>query len=179
ESSVRLNKFVREQPVLTGVEIERRTHELAQRALKIWPLLVVSQQQIASASHREMRELAAKRDVNKIKMSAEASALFEQLRSKVLGIDSEILELAETNSVSYHGPAFFLEVLLRRYKLTLLLALDFNEVDDHSGLVQDATQWKFFVNAKYEGGVQVSLDNARAIEASIPVIRQAYAASCK
>jgi predicted transport protein len=49
-------------------------------------------------------------------------------------LDGDMLELAEPKSISYHGPAFFLEVLPRRYTLTLLLALDFNEIDDPSGL---------------------------------------------
>jgi predicted transport protein len=179
ESAVRLNKFVREQPVWTAVEIEERTHDLARRALQVWPPLVVAQQQIASASRREMQELVAKRDVSKVKMTAEARVLFEKLRSRIIAIDAEILELAESNSVSYHGPEFFLEVLPRRYKLTLLLALDFNEVDDPSGRVHDATQWKFFVYAKHEGGVHLRVEDERAIEASIPFIRQAYEASCK
>jgi predicted transport protein len=87
--------------------------------------------------------------------------------------------VAESNSISYHGPEFFLEVLPRRYKLTLLLALDFNEVDDPSGWAQDATQRKFFVYAKHEGGVHLSVEDEGAIEASIPFIRQAYEASCK
>jgi len=179
ESSIRLNKFIREQPVWTGAEIQERTNELAQRSLRIWPPLVVPQEKIDAATRSEMRELAARRDVSKVKMSVEARALFEQLRLQVLDFNSEVLELAETNSVSYHGSAFFLEVLPRRHKLTLLLALDFNEIDDPSGFVHDATQWKFFVYAKHEGGVHLSVDNKSAIETSIPFIRQAYAASCK
>ena len=101
------------------------------------------------------------------------------LRTRVLAIDRDVLELAESNPISYHGPGFFLEVLPRRYKLTLLLALDFNEVDDPLSWVQDATQWKFFVYAKYDGGVHLSVDDERTIEASVPFIRQAYEASCK
>jgi predicted transport protein len=179
ESAVRLNRFVREQSVWTAVEMETRTYQLARRSLGIWPPLVVNQQQIDSASHREMRELAERRDVDKVKMSTEARILFEKLRSRIVAIDNNILELAEANSVSYHGPQFFLEVLPRRYKLTLLLALDFNEVNDPLSWVQDATQWKFFVYAKYEGGVHLSVGDDRAIEASVPFIRQAYEASCK
>jgi hypothetical protein len=74
-------------------------------------------------------------------------------------LDSDILELAEPNSISYHGPAFFLEVLPRRYKLTLLLALGFNEVDDPSGLAEDAGERKFFVHARHEGAKRLPLKN--------------------
>jgi predicted transport protein len=139
----------------------------------------VDQSQIDAANQLEMRELAARRDVSKVEMSEEARMLFEKLRSHVLALDSDVLEIAEAKSVSYHGPGFFLEILPRRYSLTLLLALDYNEVDDPSGLAQDATQREFFVNARYEGGVSLRVRDESAIESAIPLIRQAYAASCE
>ena len=178
QSSVRLNQFVREQPVWTAREIAERTNDLAQRSLAVWPPLVVEQSLIDDANFREMRDLAARRDVGKVKMSARARELFEHLRTQVLGLDSEVLELAETNSVSYHDPGFLLEVLPRRYGLTLLVALDFNEVDDPPDLAQDATQWKFFVHAKHEGGVSLRVSDENAIATSMPIIRQAHAISC-
>jgi predicted transport protein len=107
--------------------------------------------------------------------------LFDDLRSHVLAVDSAVVELAESNSVSYHGPgsAFFLEVLPRRYGLTLLLALDFNQIADPSGLAQDATQKKYFANACNEGGVSIELYKVGATESAIPIIRQAYTDSCE
>jgi predicted transport protein len=124
-----------------------------------------------------MRKLAARRDVGKIKMSDEARALFEELRKRVLALDGDLLELAEPNSVSYHGPNFFLEVLPRRYRLVLLLPLDFNEIDDQSGLARDATEWKFIVHAQHEGGVSLSITSFDEIDRALPLIRQASAVS--
>jgi hypothetical protein len=120
DSSVRLNRFVREQPVWTAIEMNIRTNELAKRGLETWPPLVVEQSLIDAADHLEKRKLAARQDLSKIKMTPDAKALFDALRSRVIGVDSDILELAEPNSISYHGPAFFLEVLPRAHKLTLL-----------------------------------------------------------
>lgn len=110
-------------------------------------------------------------------MSAEAKALFEELRSHVKAIDSNVQELAEPNSISYYGPGFFLEVLPRRHRLVILLALDFNEIEDPSGLAQDTTQFKFIVHAQHEGGVLLRLADVAAIESALPLIRQAHAAS--
>jgi predicted transport protein len=147
ESSVRLNKFVREQRAWTPREMERRGMELASRALAIWPMLKVQQALIDAANEAEMREQAQRRDVTKVPMSATARQLFDVLRSHVLSIDSGIIEIAEQKSDSYHGPNFFLEVLPRKNRILLLLGLDFNEVDDPSGLAEDTAQWKFFANA--------------------------------
>ena len=55
----------------------------------------------------EMQELAARRDIGAVKMSAEPKALFEELRVRV------------------------------------------------RALAEDATQWKFFVHARYQGGVSL------------------------
>jgi predicted transport protein len=177
DSSVRLNKFVREQPVWTPKEMTARTNELIKRALKVWPPLEVEKALVDAADHLEKRRLAARQDLSKIKMTAEAKVLYEALRSQVMTIDSDIMELAEPNSISYHGPNFFLEVLPRAHKLTLLIALDFNEVDDPSGLAKDATEKKFFVHARHEGGVSMSIWDTRAVEKALAIIRQAYSSS--
>lgn len=101
--------------------------------------------------------MAERRDVAKVKMSEEAREPFELLRTRIRDIDGEIIEVAEQKSVSYHGRAFFLEVLPRKHRINLLLALDFNEFHDSAGIAQDATQRKFFFHAQYEGGVNVPI----------------------
>jgi predicted transport protein len=174
ESSVRLNKFVREQAVWTSAEIKTRGEELARRALGIWSGLVVDRGLILAAKEAEMRERALRRDVGKVPMSAAARQLFDVLRGRVLGLDAAIIELAEQRSVSYHGPGFFLEVLPRKNRIGLLLPLDFNEVNDPLRIAEDASRWKFIVNAAYEGGVYVSIDSAGDIERALPVIHQAH-----
>ena len=178
-SCVRLNKFVREQEVWTQKEMHQRGSDLASRALSIWRPLIVSQELVDVAKHLEMRELAARRDVAKVKMSAKARKLFDALRSRVKEFESDVLEIAEAKSVSYHGPNFFLEVLPRVHRLTLLVPLDFNEVVDPEGVAEDATRWKFLFYAKYEGGVTVGVKTIADIEPAIGIIRQAYAVSSR
>jgi predicted transport protein len=110
-------------------------------------------------------------------MTDEARTIFEALRVRIRGIDSEIMEMAEAKSVSYHDPHFFVEILPRARKVTLLLAMNFDEVDDPSGITQDATEKKFIVHARYEGGVSVNVSSTDMIDSVMPLIRQAYAAS--
>lgn len=173
ESSVRLNRFVREQAAWTTKEMKTRGETLASRALTIWPELIVGKKLIDEANVKEMRELAERRDVSKVPMSAVARQLFDRLREKILALDSGIVELAEQRSVSYHGPTFFLEVLPRKNYMGLLLALDFNEVDDTANVAQDVLQWKFIVNAEYDGGVWIDIVNESDIDKALPIIHQA------
>jgi predicted transport protein len=129
---------------------------------------------IDAAKEAEMRLLSKQQDTRKVPMSDNARRLFDGLRARVLQMDTTIIELAEQKSVSYHGPGFFLEVLPRKNSITLLLDLDFNEVDDPSNIANDASEYKFLVNAVYEGGVLVSILDADDIEKSLPLIRQAW-----
>jgi DNA invertase Pin-like site-specific DNA recombinase/predicted transport protein len=174
ESSVRLNKFVREQLQWTPTEMEQRSQILADRALEIWPTLEVDSAAIEKAKQAELRELAERRDVAKVPMSAAARELFETLRPRIHEVDPAILELAESKSVSYHAPGFFLEVLPRKHKLLLLLPLDHSEIEDPHGLSEDATEWKFLFYAKHEGGVLLRIKDEQDIEHAMPIIRQAY-----
>jgi len=174
ESSVRLNKFVREQSHWTPTEIEQRSQLLADRALEIWPALEVDSVAIEQAKQAELRELAERRDVAKVPMSVAARELFEKLRPRFREIDPAILALAEPKSVSYHAPGFFLEVLPRKHKLLFLLPLDHSEIEDPHGLSEDATEWKFLFYAKYEGGVLLRIKAEQDIDHAMPIIRQAY-----
>jgi predicted transport protein len=88
-------------------------------------------------------------------------------------LDSTIIELAEHRSVSYHAPSFFLEVLPRKDRIGLLLPLEFNEVEDPLGIAEDASQWKFLVNAVYDGGVYARLYSEIDVERALPIIRLA------
>ena len=174
ESSVRLNRYVREQAQWTSTEMEARGELLAQRALSIWPRLEIDPALVQAAELEEVRRLAERRDVGKVPMTQIARGLFEQLRSRIREIDSDIIELAESRSVSYHGPEFFLEVLPRKNRVNLLLALDFNELDDPRGIAQDTSERKFFFYAQYEGGVNIPVTSGEDIELALPIIRQAH-----
>ena len=174
ESSVRLNKYIREQSQWTHTQIEHRGQLLADRALEIWPALEVDAAAIEQAKQAELRESAERRDVAKVSMSAAARDLFETLRPRIHEINPAILEMAESKSVSYHASGFFLEVLPRKHKLLLLLPLDHSEIEDPHGLSDDATQRKFLFYAKHEGGVLLHIKESLDIDHAFPIIRQAY-----
>ncbi len=173
ESSVRLNKFVREQSVWTRAEIERRGNEMARRAQAIWPAMVVDKALIDAAEEAEMKARASRRDVRMVEMSPPARELFGLLRENILGLEGDIIEVAEEKSVSYHGPDFFLEVLPRTNRIVLLLALERNEVDDPWGIALDANEKKWLTNAMYDGGVFLRINDSDDIPKALPMIHQA------
>lgn len=174
DSAVRLNQFIREQAQWTAVEMRTRGEMLARKALAIWPCVSVVRADIEADERREMLERAKRRDVVKVPMSEEARALFAQLSRALKSIDAQIIEVAESKSVSYHGPAFFAEVIPRKNRLTVLFDLEFNEVSDPSGHAEDAARFQFFVNATYQGGTFISLTDPAQIPVIVSVARQAW-----
>ena len=172
-SAVRLNRFVREQAAWTLDEMRRRGEELSIQGLGIWPMLEVSATLLEQAKRAEILKRAEMGSVEKVTMDESARRLFETLRERVKGMDPAIVEVAEGNSISYHAGGFFVEVLPRAGRLLLVLAPEFNEIEDVSGVAQDATRWKFFVGSKYDGGAAINVRDAEDVTRSMPLIRQA------
>lgn len=175
ESAVRLNRSVRDQVVWTEIQMEERGRQLASRAVSIWPALHVDRHIVDAERAEQLRNTAKRSELSSIPMTSESKGLFAELRSRVLGINENVIEKAERMSVTYHCPSFFLEVLPRKRKLVLLLDLEFSELGPVSCDARDATQWKFFVHSVYSGGVFVAIRDSHDIEAALPLILMAHA----
>ncbi len=48
-----------------------------------------------------------------------------------------------------------------------------NEIEDPSGMAEDTSQWKIFVNGVYESGVYVGVQSEADIDKALPMIRLA------
>ena len=179
ESAVRLNKFVREQSVWTAEQIETRGNHLADRALQIWPDLHVGQEAIERAIRVELKAQAEGRSIEQVEMNPGAKALFNLLRPKILGLSdllesSDLIEIPEPKSVSYHSPYFFLEVLPRTGYLTLLLSLDYGDIDDNTDFVKDASEWKYLAHSRHDGGGIIHINSEEDVTKAIPFVRRAF-----
>ena len=176
ESAVRLNQFIREQSTWTVTEMEKRGHQLAERALEIWPSVTVDKDTIDKAKSRDLQERAALRRSDDFEMKSMERELFVALRAEVMKLGESVIEIVERRSISYHRDAkFFLEVLPRKGYLALTIPLDFTEVDVPDALpAWDATEWKFIPNANYDAGLIVELSRKDKIQTLIPLVRQAF-----
>lgn len=174
QSSVRLNQDIRQVARWTAEEIDARGRRLARRALRIWPGLSVDKELIREAEIRDKRERARRRSVELVDMSPQAAELFTLLRNSLQFAFPELIEMAETKSVSYHDPEFFLETIPRKYGLGLLLALDFDEVEGNDGFAQDTSEYKFVMYASHQGGVLIVVYSAEEIDRAMPLVRRAH-----
>ena len=174
DSPLRLNRFIREQPRWTAAEIETRGKALAKQAVGVWPGLVVDMDAVRQADLEERRAVAAQYSVEKVGFDPEGRALFDSIRPHLLALGEDVLELCTAKSVVYRVYDHFLEILPRTKYILLFANIDFDETDDPSGLVRDASDWAFVTNATESGDVLFWLKDASQIPAAMHVVRQAY-----
>lgn len=174
DSPLRLNKFIREQSKWTSSEIEKRGCDLAAKALSIWPALNVDGSLVRKAELKEFKATAASRSIADVEFHPEAKLLFEQLRPSILSLGTEVIEIFRAKSITYRVYDFFLEIIPRKRRLSLMLNIDFEDCDDPSQTAKDKTDWEFIVNATENGGTLFALSHEDQIPAALHLIKQAY-----
>lgn len=174
DSPLRLNKFVREQSVWTESEIEQRGKLLAGKAVNAWRSLVVDQQRLKESELEERIARASEYAVDGIVMDADAKGLFDTLRPHIHHLGGDVVELPNQQSVVYAVYDFFVEIIPRRRRLSLLLNLDFDSISDPSGKATDASEYAFVVNSIETGGVLFSYDSLADLDPAMNLVRQAY-----
>ena len=174
ESPLRLNKPLREQSVWNAEAIEKRGKDLAEKALAVWRPLVVDPLAVKQRELEEHKALAAGFSVQAIEMDATARALFDQLRPLIAALGEDVAELPNDRTVVYRVFDFFVEVIPRKQRLTLLLNLDFADCEDPTGKSRDATESAFIISASEAGGVLYSIDSDADVKGAIFVVKQAY-----
>ncbi len=173
DSPLRLNKFIREQTQWTAAEMEKRGKDLAAKALVIWRPLDVDAEAVKTAELEDRKAQAARYSLDKLDFE-KSRPLFDALREQVLALGDDVIELCGPNSVTYRVFDFFLEVIPRKRRLSLLLNLDFGECDDPTQRVKDTSEWAFVVHASESGGALFNVDDKTQLAAAMHVVRQAY-----
>jgi predicted transport protein len=82
--------------------------------------------------------------------------------------------LCTAASVTYRVYDFFVEVIPRRHRLTLLINLAFEDCNDPSGKAHNAAEAAFVINATENGGVLYTIKDLADIPPAINIARQAY-----
>lgn len=176
DSPLRLNKFIREQSTWDTTTIEQRGKQLAEKAIAIWRPLVVDPLAVKQRELEEHKALAANYKIENLELDDAAKKLMEALRPQIQALGVDVVELPNDRSVIYRVFDFFIEIIPRKQRLSLLLNLDFADCEDPSGNARDATEYAFIIGATESGGVIITLEAEDGIPSAMHVIRQAYEA---
>ncbi len=174
-SPLRLNQYIKAQPVWTATEMEARGKEWAKKALKEWPPLVVATEDVQRARLAELQERSSRYTLDTLDISEETAGLFQEVRTAMLGLGPDIVEVFHSKSVTYRGLEYVVEVLPGARHLVLLFNLDYAACDDPSGNAQNMEERAFVVNAQESGGVLLRIDDIDQVAAAVHIARQSYA----
>lgn len=171
---IRISLGLRDLAVWNEAEMSARGERLAARALKVWPALNADTAVIRAMAREELKTRAAQRPLSTVTMGPNARTLFDALRDRILAVFPEVIEMPETKSVSYHDPEFFAELIPRANGLSVLIGIDYSEVDGPDETVRDTANYSFVTNASYQGGVLINLRGQDQLEQAMRVIMQAH-----
>lgn len=174
DSPLRLNKFVKGQEKWTETEIEKRGKQLVASALKIWAPMQIDSNAVRQARLKRMQEESSEYNERSLSLENGVRALFDEMRTQILTVGVDIVEIFHPKSVTYRVFDYFVELLPRKQHLTLLFNMDFEGCDDPSQLARDASNKAFITNASVEGGVVLQVWTSDDIPAAMHIVKQAY-----
>ena len=174
DSPLRLNRYLREQSVWTPTQMEERGRALAKKAAPLWPPLIVEDSWVKAAELEERKSWAIKYPVDKLEMDFHCQAMFDLIRPKILELGDEVHELGQSRSVVYRVQDFFVELVPRKGRLSLMLNLDLSDLDDTYEGAEDVTGYSFITNATERGGTMFNLNNESRLQDAVKLVHMAY-----
>lgn len=174
DSPLRLNATVAHLEHWNKDEIVQRAQVLAEKAAKIWAAPVLAPE--ALARYRRLGEAEGTRSyaLNETNygsyLQGDLLALFEQLRKRILNLDSSVREEIKAYYVAYKTATNFVDVVPQKQRLRLTLNMRFDEVVDPLGVCRDVTDLGRWGN----GDVEVSLDSVDDLENVMFLVEQAF-----
>ncbi|MXX95011.1 MAG: DUF262 domain-containing protein [Gammaproteobacteria bacterium] len=180
-SAVRLNQDVRNEEEWTAEQIKARTEQLTVQALQVWPHLNADEKLIQEADIRELKERAAQRNVDDLKMSNKVRQLLVKILEETRGILVDLIEIIENRSVCCYGPEFFAELMPMKGNVRAILPLELSEIKETERLtVHDTSTWKFVPNRVHvDSNLVVDVRCLEAVPPLVQMIRQAFDESRK
>lgn len=176
DSPLRLNKFIREQNTWNAQMIEKRGRILADHALKLWAGLSISQKTVQKYILEEKKKKAGRLTLENVTRQMEPTVipLFEALRNRLLNLGDDVTEILAEKNITYHVYDYFVQVIPRVDRLTLVLNLEFEETGDDTGFSRNAADRRFFINASVWGGVFMQIYSHDDIDKAMRYLRYAY-----
>lgn len=172
DSSLRLNKDLRDLETWNEAAIDARAEHLAEVARKVWVLATLPDSVLATYKPSiEKPESSYTIDTHAhLAPGSSSRALFDALRRRILALDDVVTEEFLKLYVAYKAETNFVDVIPRANSLTLTLNIPFHDLIDPSGSVRDVSNIGTWGN----GDAEYSLMSSNQIDYAMGLIRQAF-----
>lgn len=165
-----LNQYVIKQSSWNGDKIEERTKSLTTLALDVWKYPEVSEETIAKYSS-EPEETSSKYSLDTYDLyvnDALTRMFFDKLNDAILALNPGIKREFKKLYIAYKYKTNVVDIIPQKAKLRLAINMDFDEVNDPSGICKDVTNLGRWGN----GDVEIGFDSLGKLDAVIDIIKQ-------
>lgn len=165
-----LNQYVIKQSSWNGEKIEERTKNLITLALDVWKYPEVSEETVAKYS-LEPEEASSKYSLDTYDLyvnDALTRMFFDKLNDAILALNPGIKREFKKLYIAYKYKTNVVDIIPQKAKLRLAVNMDFDEVNDPSGICKDVTNLGRWGN----GDVEIGFDSLGKLDAVIDIIKQ-------
>jgi uncharacterized protein with ParB-like and HNH nuclease domain/predicted transport protein len=157
ESPLRLNQSIAHLDHWDRDAIVARANALAQKSIKIWPAPSLPQEVLARYTRLGEAEGTRSYALNETNygsyLQGDVLALFENLRKRILNLDSSVREEIKAYYIAYKTTTNFVDVQPQKQRLRLTLNMRFDEIDDPKSMCRDITNIGRWGNGDVELGL--------------------------
>ena len=172
DSPIRLNQAIANLEFWNEEEILSRGKVLSDLAIQLWKCPKLEKETIDK--YRIVKQKQEKtyslNDHSHLEDGSSMRPLYEELRKRILNIDSSVIEEILKLYIAYKTSTNFVDIVPQKSRLRLSLNMRFNEINDPKNICKDVTDKGRWGN----GDVEVGISSMNEIDYVMSLIKQAY-----
>ena len=169
ESPLRLNRYIARLAHWNEETIERRAAQLAETAVKVWPIPSLPEHVLAKYRKSKATVGSTYTLDDHPELKGPIGDVFDALRRRVLNLDAGVREEVRKQYIAYKYAGNFLSIVPLFSELKLYLTIDYEAIDDPKTLATDVST----VGHWGTGNTGVRISNAHQTDDALALIQQA------
>lgn len=171
DSPLRLNQELRDLDSWDEEQIKKRSEKLIQKAILVWAYPEVTQDQINKYVDNSQDTGSQEYTLEQHQyLTGDTLELFNELRKRVLNLDSSVKEEIKKYYIAYKTTTNFVDVIPFASKLVLTINLLADEVVDIKGITRDVSE----IGRRGNGEIQIYLSNTDQLEDAMEIVMQSF-----
>lgn len=173
DSPIRLNRYLANLEVWNGDEIKKRAADIVKLSVEIWNYPYVDTENINKyivAGEKLAKTSYSLEDHPYLRQGEPMKPLFEELRKRILNIDSSVREEPQKLYIAYKSFTNFVDIVPQKKALRLSLNIPFEKIKDPKGKCKDVHGKGKWGN----GDVEVRLSSYEDLDYIMGLIKQSF-----
>jgi len=173
DSPIRLNRSLATLEIWNEQEIKKRAEEVFKLGINVWsyPLL---EKEILDKYRTEEEETSKQKysieDHEFLRDGEPMKQLFDELRKKILNIDSSVREEPQKLYIAYKSVTNFVDIVPQKKALRMSLNIPFDNIKDPQGKCRNVSGLGRWGN----GDAEIKITSSDEIDYTISLIKQAF-----